>query len=190
MEAELAVRAAVTDAALDAVIVRPPWFYGPYQPPRQTSFFQLIRKGRFPLLGGGHNRRSMVYVDNLVDGIVLASRGGGGGRPGVLDRRRPSVHGARDRRHGRGRARAEGLSVKGGTPKVPDIVGDMAERADRLLQARGRYNQQLHVLGEMNKTIACDISAARDELGYEPAVGLAEGMRRSIRWCLDNGLEL
>jgi nucleoside-diphosphate-sugar epimerase len=190
MEAELAVRAAVTDAALDAVIVRPPWFYGPYQPPRQTSFFQMIRKGRFPLLGGGHNRRSMVYVDNLVDGVVLASRVEGvTGRAYWIADARPypvreivaTVEGA---------LRAEGLSVKSGSPKVPSIVGDVAERVDRLLQARDRYNQQLHVLGEMNKTIACDISAARDELGYEPAVELAEGMRRSIRWCLDNGLEL
>jgi nucleoside-diphosphate-sugar epimerase len=27
-------------------------------------------------------------------------------------------------------------------------------------------------------------------LGYVPAVSLYEGMRRSIRWCLDQGLEL
>ena len=35
-----------------------------------------------------------------------------------------------------------------------------------------------------------DISAARTELGYEPAVELYEGMRRSIRWCVEQGLEL
>ncbi len=58
------------------------------------------------------------------------------------------------------------------------------------MQRRGRYKQQLHVLGEMDKTIACDISASREELGYEPAVALDEGMRRSIRWCVAKGLEL
>ena len=42
----------------------------------------------------------------------------------------------------------------------------------------------------MGTTIACDISVARTELGYEPAVALEEGMRRSIRWCVDQGLEL
>ena len=29
-----------------------------------------------------------------------------------------------------------------------------------------------------------------DELGYDPQVELHEGMLRSIRWCLENGLEL
>ena len=42
----------------------------------------------------------------------------------------------------------------------------------------------------MDKTIACDIAAARDELGYHPEIALEEGMRRSVRWCLDQGLAL
>jgi nucleoside-diphosphate-sugar epimerase len=46
------------------------------------------------------------------------------------------------------------------------------------------------VLGEMGKNIACDISVARTQLGYEPAVALEEGMRRSIRWCMSQGIEL
>jgi nucleoside-diphosphate-sugar epimerase len=46
------------------------------------------------------------------------------------------------------------------------------------------------VLSEMNKTIACTIDRARDELGYEPRVDLDEGMRRSVRWCIDQGIEL
>ena len=36
-------------------------------------------------------------------------------------------------------------------------------------------------------TIACDITRARKELGYEPGVALLEGMRASIRWCLARG---
>jgi nucleoside-diphosphate-sugar epimerase len=71
MEAEQAVFDAV-DAGLDAVVVRPPWFYGPFQPPRQTTFFRMVRAGRFPVIGRGEQRRSMVYVDNLVDGLLLA----------------------------------------------------------------------------------------------------------------------
>jgi len=39
----------------------------------------------------------------------------------------------------------------------------------------------------MKDTIACDVSRARAELGYEPAVSLFEGMRASIRWCRDHG---
>jgi len=53
----------------------------------------------------------------------------------------------------------------------------------------GRYHQQIHVLGEMNKNIACCIDAARADLGYDPEIDLYEGMRRSIRWCVEQGLE-
>jgi nucleoside-diphosphate-sugar epimerase len=42
----------------------------------------------------------------------------------------------------------------------------------------------------MDKTIACDISVAKAELGYSPTVDLAEGMRRSIAWCLERGIAL
>jgi nucleoside-diphosphate-sugar epimerase len=50
--------------------------------------------------------------------------------------------------------------------------------------------QAVHVLGEMDKNIACDVSVARAELGYDPEMELEEGMRRSVRWCLDQGLAL
>jgi nucleoside-diphosphate-sugar epimerase len=63
----------------------------------------------------------------------------------------------------------------------------VAARLDGLLQSRGRYVQTVHVLGELKDTIACDISRARAELGYDPKVSLFEGMRASVRWCLERG---
>ncbi|MET0577639.1 MAG: hypothetical protein ABW122_03210, partial [Ilumatobacteraceae bacterium] len=90
-----------------------------------------------------------------------------------------------------GRAlRDEGFAVKPNTLRLPAAIGRLAERADAIIQRTGRYVQQVHVLGEMDKTIACDISAARLDLGYAPDVELEEGMRRSIRWCIEQGLEL
>ncbi len=81
---------------------------------------------------------------------------------------------------------AEGfIDVKKNRLRLPQFAGDVAEKIDRFLQRSGRYNQQIHVLGEMNKTIAVDISAARADLGYDPQFELYDGMRRSIRWCLD-----
>jgi nucleoside-diphosphate-sugar epimerase len=86
---------------------------------------------------------------------------------------------------------AEGLPTSGpDTLRLPRLAARAAERVDALVQKRGRYLQPLHVLGELNHTIACDISRARDELGYEPAVALEEGMRNSIRWCLEHGEQL
>lgn len=189
MQGELTVFDAI-ERGLDATIVRPPWFYGPFQPPRQTTFFRLVRAGKFPVVGDGEQRRSMVYIDNLVDGLIAAeltpcAKGKG---YWVADERAYTVN---EIVATVGRAlTAEGFSVKAPSTRLPAIVGRVAERGDRIVQGLGRYQQQLHVLGEMNHTIACDISVTRAELGYEPQVELFEGMRRSIRWCAEQGLQL
>jgi nucleoside-diphosphate-sugar epimerase len=190
MQAELRVLESA-ERGLNVVMVRPPWFYGPHQPARQTTFFTLVRTGRFPVFGAGGQRRSMVYIDNLVDGIVRAELTPT--EPGlgwwIADARAYTVAEIVDTV---GRAlRDEGFGdVKRNRLRLPEFTGDIAERLDGILQGSGRYVQQLHVLGEMNKTIAVDISAARRDLGYEPAVELYDGMRRSIRWCLDQGIQL
>ena len=167
-----------------------PWFYGPFQPPRQTTFFRLVRAGKFPVVGDGMQRRSMVYIDNLVDGIVAAELTPTAKAQAywVADETAYTVNeivatvgcALTD----------EGFSVKPPSTRLPAIAGRIAELGDRIVQGLGRYQQQLHVLGEMNHTIACDISVTRRELGYEPRVSLYEGMRTSIRWCVEQGIEL
>lgn len=173
---------------LDAVIVRPPWFYGPHQPARQTAFFTMVRRGRFPIVGDGTQRRSMVYVDDLVRGVIKAElvecppgRGWwiADAQPYEINDIVAAVTDA---------LAAAGLDVARHQRHVPEIVGRAAALADAALQRRHRYITALHVLGELGATIACDISATRRELGYEPSVGLADGMRRSVEWCLAEGL--
>lgn len=189
MMAELKV-AEATNNGLNVVMVRPPWFYGPHQPARQTKFFTMVRTGRFPVLGDGDQRRSMVYIGNLVQGVVLAELTAT--EPGlgwwIADESAYTINEIvatvgdvmRDM----------GFDVKPNRVRLPNFVGSVAERIDGILQSSGRYNQQFHVLGEMNKTIAVDISAATRDLGYRPEVALAEGMRRSVKWCLEQGIEL
>jgi nucleoside-diphosphate-sugar epimerase len=189
MQGELRVLDAVA-RGLDAVIVRPPWFYGPFQPPRQTTFFRMVRTGRFPVIGDGRQRRSMVYIDNLVQGIVRAeltpTRPGRGwwiadAEPYEVNEIVATVGQALE---------AEGFTVTPNRTRLPALAGRVAERFDAVVQRTGRYVQPVHVLGEMDKTIACDIAVARDELGYEPTVALEAGMRESIRWCVAQGLQL
>jgi nucleoside-diphosphate-sugar epimerase len=71
--------------------------------------------------------------------------------------------------------------------RIPRLAAEVAARVDGLLQQRGLYQQAVHVVGELKDTIACDISRARAEIGYDPPVALLEGMRRSIRWCVEHG---
>jgi nucleoside-diphosphate-sugar epimerase len=190
MAAEQLVLDAGRAGDLDVAVVRPPWFYGPWQPARQTSFFRIVRRGIFPLMGSGRNRRSMVYVDNLVDGVDAADRvDAASGRAFWVADARPY-----EMNEVIAAVRAA-LTVCGVPPtraqlRVPTLVGGLARFGDGLLQGRGRYVAPLHVLGEMDMTIACDIGTTREVLGYEPAVALTEGMVRSVRWCLERGIDL
>ncbi len=190
LEAEQLVRTACERGDVDAVILRPPWFYGPFQPERQSQWFRAVRRGRFPLVGDGTQQRSMVYAGNLVDALLLAevAPAATGRAYWIADAEpyelRTILATVRDA------LGAEGLPTSGRTRRLPTMVAAVAEQADRATQAVGRYVQAAHVLGELRHTIACDITRARTDLGYEPAVALYEGMRRSIRWCLDRGVSL
>ena len=190
MEAEQLVQRSYDRGDLVTVIIRAPWFYGPFQPERQTRFFASIRRGMFPIPGPGTNRRSLAYTGNLVHGLLCAeaAEGAAGGAYWVADAEpyelREVIQGVRDA------LEAEGIRVSQRQPHLPAFVGNAAAALDRVLQDRGLYVQALHVLGEIKDTIACDISKARADLGYEPATGLVDGMRASVRWCLDRGARI
>ena len=66
------VAAVQSKGLIETVVIRAPWFYGPFQPPRQTLFFTMIRDGKGPIVGDGKNMRSMAYIDNLCQGLILA----------------------------------------------------------------------------------------------------------------------
>ena len=190
-EAEQLVRRAHERGDVPTVILRPPWFYGPWQPARQTTFFSAIRAGRFPIVGDGTQRRSMVYTGNLVQGLLRAevAEAAPGNAYWIADAEPYELREIIDTV--RAALRAEGLEVADRKPlKVPALVGSVATTVDRIVQGRGRYVQAVHVLGELKDTIACDISTARAELGYQPWTTLLEGMRTSIRWCLERGERL
>lgn len=186
MEDELA--AAHARGAVEAVIVRPTWFYGPDQPPRQTTFFTMIKEGKAPILGDGNSRRSMSYVDNTVMGMLLAAASdrAAGETYWIADERPYTMNEIVDTVEHLLEGEF-GMEVAHKRLRLPSIASEVAYALDAALQRGGLYHQRLHVLGEMNKTIACSVDKAREELGYRPGVELREGMRRSIEWCLQNG---
>jgi nucleoside-diphosphate-sugar epimerase len=168
---------------IETVIVRAPWFYGPNQPQRQSLFFRMIRDGKGPIVGGGENRRSMAYVDNLCQGLILAaateSANGqiywiADARPYTMNEIVDTVERLLETEFGQKCAHKR--------MRLPGLASEVAWTVDKTLQALGLYHQKIHVLSEMNKTIACSVENAKAELGYRPVVDLEEGMRRSLQW--------
>jgi nucleoside-diphosphate-sugar epimerase len=186
---EQVVRAAADE--IETVTVRPCWFYGPDQPERQTTFFTMIKDGKGPIVGGGEARRSMSYVDNTSLGLLLAATvpEAAGETYWLADERPYSMNEIVDTVESVLRDDF-GIPVDGGRMRLPGAASEVAVAIDASIQAAGLYEQRIHVLGEMNKTIACSIAKARDELGYEPRIELREGMRRSIADLQDRGIEI
>jgi nucleoside-diphosphate-sugar epimerase len=185
---EEAVAACRRDFGLETVLVRCPWFYGPQQPARQALFFRMIRDGRVPVVGAGENLRSMAYVDNLCQGILLAAGAAhADGKTYWIADREPYSMNEIVNTVERLLQTEFGTTCTGGRVRLPGFVSDVAYVADSILQTLGLYHAKVHVLSEMNKTIACSTARARQELGYRPTVALEEGMRRSLQWAFAQG---
>jgi nucleoside-diphosphate-sugar epimerase len=189
MKMELAVKDLLQTGRIEIVVIRAPWFYGPNQPPRQSVFFKMIKEGKAPIVGSGKNLRSMTYIDNLCQGLLLAelTPAANGQIYWIADRRPYSMNEIVDTverlmetefRHTCAHKRF----------CLPGFASSIAYMADTCLQSMGLYHQKIHVLSEMNKTIACSTRKAEMELGYHPTIELEEGMRRSLAWCHAKGI--
>lgn len=188
MEMEVAIQQRADK--IETVIIRAPWFYGPNQPPRQTLFFQMIRDGKAPIVGTGDNLRSMAYVDNLCQGLLLAAttERAKGQTYWIADQRPYSMNEVVDTVE-RLLEREFGHKCAHKRMRLPGLASEVAYAVDFALQSLGHYHQKIHVLSEMNKTIACSVAKAERDLGYRPTVALEEGMRRSLRWCEQQGIK-
>ena len=172
-------------------ILRPMWFYGPGQPPRQTTFFKMVKNGKFPLLGNGKNLRSMTYIDNLIESIALSSR---------LDLKSGESFWIADEKPyemieiintiKKVLSNEFNIEAKSNNMNIPSFVSDIARLADLTIQFFGLYQQKIHVLSEMNQTIACKVNKAKKILDYDPKVSLYEGMKNSIDWCIKNNIKI
>jgi nucleoside-diphosphate-sugar epimerase len=69
-EAEQALAAELKDSAADWCILRPPLVYGPGNPGNMRRLIRLMGTGLPLPLASIRNRRSFIFVDNLVDAIL------------------------------------------------------------------------------------------------------------------------
>jgi dihydroflavonol-4-reductase len=169
---------------LPFVILRPSAVYGP----RDTEmflFFKFINRGIEPALGWDDRYVSLCYADDVVDAILLAGRGEGA--------RGEAYFVAHDEVwdwRGVSRAAAAALGVKTRTVRVPKAVlfgaATIAELAATLSGKVATLNRE-RARVMLEELWVCDTNKARQELGFTPRVGFAEGARLTAAWYRQQG---
>jgi dihydroflavonol-4-reductase len=168
----------------DVVIARPIGIYGPGDT-RFLKLFRGIARGRFPMLGDGRVFYHLTYIDDLVEGFRLC-----GEHPAAAGRTYILAGPEYTTLEELVALVARELGVEPPRARWPVwpvwLAGALCEAVcvpfgvDPPL-----YRRRVDFY---RKSRAFDISRARGELGYNPQVRLADGIRRTVQWYRAQGL--
>jgi len=178
LEGERLARETAQGTGLELVIARPSGIYGPGDR-RLLKLFRGVARRRFVVLGRGEIFYHLTYIDDLVQGFQLcASVPKAAGRTYILAGR--EVGTLRDLV----RLIAREAGVKPPWVRLPVwpfwLAGALCEAVCVPLRVEPPlYRRRVDFF---TKSRAFDISRARAELGFEPAVCLREGVRRALEW--------
>lgn len=189
-EAEEVIKALVHIHGLKAVMLRPRGIFGPYDSVLMPRLIAAAKAGRVPLINGGKAVIDVTYVENVVDAMLLAAKedhpGWNGqaynisnGRAIVLKDLIAKAFGA--------------LDIPYKTRNVPYWLAKpaaflMEEAA--WLSSKGREPKfTRYTVGVFSFDHTLNITRARNDLGYEPRVGIEEGIARYADWYRSQGNE-
>jgi nucleoside-diphosphate-sugar epimerase len=183
-EGELVARE-YAEKGLEVTTLRPAAIYGPGDPERFFLIFQRVAKGTFPMFGNGKTYYHPLYIDNLVDAFVLAMAPGKGQGQAYLiaDEHYLEIEDL-VRRVGKA------LDVDVKVPHYPVwpvvAAGHVVEKICRPLGITPPIFPRRVDWYRQNRAFRID--KARRDLGYQPGVGIDEGLRRTAEWYQREGL--
>jgi nucleoside-diphosphate-sugar epimerase len=183
-EGDRLVQRMIADEHLPAVIIRPDQFFGPGDQLHFGRTAERLRAGKGIIIGSGDNALPLVYVTDVVQGLLLA-----------LDRE-SAVGEAYNITHDRPLTQREFLDAiaheVGASPprlRIPYpalyAAGYVAERLALVTRSRLRPPTTRFGVAFLGTDSRCAIDKARRELGYVPRVDLHEGVRLTASWYLD-----
>jgi nucleoside-diphosphate-sugar epimerase len=135
--------------------------YGPWQDPASEyaavipRFAVAALKGRpATIYGDGEQARDFTYIDDVVQANLLAAR-------------MPEA------------ARGRVMNIGGG--RAPTTINELHAVISELAGSNVDPERVPAREGDIRRSEA-DVSLARELIGYEPAVDVAEGVRRTVEW--------
>ncbi len=169
---------------LACTVIRPGDVYGPGSRPWTILPLELIKANRFALPAMGRGVFTPVYIDNLLEGVVLAgARAQGAGNVFTLT----DGVGVRCRDFFANYYRM--LGRRGPICLPTPVAMSLTRVSAAVSHLRGQSSEVNPIsMRYFTRTGTYSIAKARRELGYEPGVDLSEGMRRTESWLRDQGL--
>ena len=144
---------------LEMLILRPALVYGPRVKANFLALLRAIDRG-WPLpLASIRNRRSLIYVGNLVDAIVRCVESGARGRTYAV---------------------SDGAALS--TPELCRAIARALGRSARLFPFPPALLGLLPGLGRLVQSQEADDAPIRAELGWRPPFSFEEGLRRTAEW--------
>jgi nucleoside-diphosphate-sugar epimerase len=161
-EAEQALHRVEAETGLEIVIVRPPLVYGAGVKGNFAQMLKALAKG-IPLpLGAVHNLRSLVYVRNLVDAlIVCATHSAAAGQTYLV-------------------SDGEDISTPDLLRQLGAAMGHPAQLLpcpSALLKLAGRLVGRADQIERLLGSLQVDSSKIRRELGWQPPYTLQQGLQ-------------
>jgi nucleoside-diphosphate-sugar epimerase len=169
---------------METVILRPSAIYGPGDPERFQMIFKRVNKGTFPMFGSGDTLYHPLYIDNLVDALILSMEPGKGVGEVYLiaDKEYVSIETLV-------RKTAKALAVEVKIPHYPILplvaAGHICEKVCKPFKVTPPIFPRRVDWFRQNR--AFDISKAKKELGYEPKIDLDAGLKRTGKWYRQEG---
>jgi nucleoside-diphosphate-sugar epimerase len=183
---KLGAEALIKECNIPWVIVRGPIIYGPYQPPvLNRLFLEAFTKRKISIVGKGDNPRSLCFIGNLVDGLMLlANRPDTNGKLYILSDNSPytfneiikTISGV--------------MEQKIEVVHLPNILGNISWQINNLMgKLFNLYFIELYAMKTMQLHWECNITKAKKEIGYNPNVTLEMGIKSTMDW-IKNDYEL
>lgn len=160
------VRAWHETFALPVVLTNCSNNYGPCHFPEKlipVTILSALQGKPIPVYGVGENIRDWLFVEDHADALLLVIQKGAVGRS-------YNIGGENERRN-------------------IDLVRTICALLDEITPKPAPYADQISFVTDRpghDARYAIDPSRIRDELGWRPSVTVEEGLRRTVRWYLDN----
>ncbi len=179
-----------SDRELAVVAIRPHLVWGPGDTQLVGRIVERASSGRLALVGGGRALVDTTYIDNAVDALVCALDAVGpdarcSGRAYVVANGEPRPI----RELVAGICRAAGVPFESRAVPLPaaKVVGSFVERLWPRLGREGDPPMTRFLAEQLGTAHWFDPRPAREDLGWEPLVGIDEGLARLAAWYDSSG---